>query len=673
MHQRETRKPRLYRRRRVPARPLVWLYLLLTLAVALAVTCFPAVARAADTGDEPEGLMLRDGDTWVPSLAMDTRVDMQVRGLLAEVTIRQTYTNDSREWREGRYLLPLPENAAVGGLTLRIGERLIEGEIREKEEAQAAYTAAAAAGQRASLVEQNRPNLFQTAVANIGPGETVAIEVRYWQPVTYADGVFSLGLPLTLTPRYTPLWEGLQARSDLPKSVGPAGPPTTSGLPPTVELTATIEAGLPLQSVASPSHAVTVAQEDAVYRVTLANLVEGSDRDFILRWEPVASAAPRSAVFVDRIGGEDFALLMLVPPTLPQAPLPRELVLVIDNSGSMMGASMQQAIEGADRALARLRPGDRFNVIRFDDTLESLFPQAVAAEPGNVARARAFVRSLAANGGTEMLPALELAFADAAPAGFLRQVVLVTDAAIDNEDELLRLIDSGRGESRLFPVGIGSAPNGHFLRKAAEAGRGTQTLIRDVNEVTERMDALLAKLDRPAMRDIQLDWPANAEAYPARVPDLYAGEALQVVARLDRLDGTVTVRGLRPQPWVRQVRLGGAATVTSPGVGRLWARARIDTLEDAVRRGGDVVALKPQIVDTALRHGLVSTYTSLVAIDRTPARPGDAALRSTEMKNSLPDGSLSFAQGSLGWLRELLLALVLVSIGLALALTRGTP
>lgn len=675
MHARETRKPRLFRPRPAPVQPLIWLYLVATLVLALVFACAPASAGEFDPEPEPEGLMMRIGDEWVATLAMDTTVDMQVHGLLAEVTVRQTYRNDASEWREGRYLLPLPENGAVGALTLRVGERLIVGEIREKAQAEAIYAAAAASGQRASLVSQNRPNLFQTAVANIGPGEEIEIEVRYWQPVAFRDGVFSLHLPLTLTPRY----EGGESRFAMQAMANRAESlPTVAGaqdrgsaLPPSVALTIEIMPGLPLKSVTSPSHAVTVSAEGGTYRATLAHLVDASDRDFILRWEPVPSRAPRSAVFTDTVDGESFAMLMLVPPTLPVAPLPRELILVIDNSGSMSGASMTQAIEAADRALSRLRPGDRFNVVRFDDSFDLLFPEAVAAEPGNVARARSFVRSLRAEGGTEMLPALRAALAGQAPAGYLRQVVLATDAAIGNEDELLRMIETERGESRLFPVGIGSAPNGHFLRKAAEAGRGTQTLVRDVQEVAEVMDALLARLDRPAMRDITLAWPGAAEMHPARVPDLYEGEALQVVARVDRLQGAVTVSGLRPQPWSRQLPLAGSSAAPAPGIGRLWARARIDTLEDGLRRSGNDEEFRPAIVETALRHGLVSRFTSLVAVDKTPARPRDEAMGSTRLMNATPEGSLQFAQGSMGWLRELVLALVLALSALLLMRARG--
>ncbi len=669
MTERETRKPRFYLSLRTAGWTRRWL-------AGLLLSLLPLLALA---GEDPEGLQLHQDGEWVATLAMDTSVHMQVHGLLAEVAVRQTYRNDSSQWREGRYLLPLPENAAVGGLTLRIGERLIEGEIREKEDAKAVYEAAAAAGQRASLVSQNRPNLFQTAVANIGPGEEIEIEVRYWQPVAYRDGVFSLGLPLTLTPRYLPAPSPEASLARLASSMGaPEALPAVAGsvdlgpaAGPTFALVAEIDAGLPLRRIESPTHAVTVFGHEGRHRVELTELVEASDRDFALEWEPEPSKAPRSAVFLDRVAGEDYALLMLVPPTLPTTPLPRELILVIDNSGSMSGASMAQAIEAADRALARLRPGDRFNVIRFDDDFDLLFADAVPAQPGNVARARAYVRSLRAEGGTEMLPALVAAFAGHAPEGYLRQVVLATDAAIGNEDQLLRLIESGRGKSRLFPVGIGSAPNGHFLRKAAELGRGTGVVVRDVNEVAEKMDGLLARLDSPAMRDIQVDWPGSAEAYPARIPDLYAGEAVQVVARLDRIDGTATVRGLAPQPWARRLALASEKSVPASGVARLWGRARIDALEDQLRRGGDIESLRPAIVDVALRHGLVSSYTSLVAVDKTPARPADEALGSTQLANATPAGSLAFAQGSTGWQRDLFLAAVLLLGSLLLLRVRS--
>lgn len=666
MHTRETEKPRWFSRNRRPP-----------LKLALLCLGLSAFAHAQDPGPrDDEGLQWRDGEHWKAGLVMDTAVDMRIHGLIADVRVRQIYRNDTSTWQEGRYLLPLPDNAAVDALTVHVGERVIEGEIREKAQARALYEAAASNGQRASLVEQNRPNLFRTAIANIAPNEEVEIELHYWQPVTFADGEFSLALPLTLTPRYTP-GNGCArcevAAESLPSTKASRMPHWS--LPPSVSVRAVIEPGLPLERVQSRSHTVTVLAQDDTYRVELANLAERSDRDFVLSWRPTPSRTPRSAVFTEQIDGDTYAQVMLVPPTVPAAPLPRELILVIDNSGSMSGTSMDQAKQAVDQALARLRPGDRFNVIRFDDTFERLFPQSVAAEPGAVAQARMFVRGLQADGGTEMLPALRDAFAGAAPQGWLRQVVLATDAAVGNEEDLLALIESQRGQARLFPVGIGNAPNGYFLRKAAELGRGSPVVIRDITEVAERMDALLARLDRPAMRDIRIDWPGQAESYPARIPDLYQGEALQVVAKLEAAQlgsnadsQSITVSGLNPQPWLRRLSLHGDSVRSAAGVGRVWARGKIDALEDQLRRGGDEPAVQATVLETALRHQLVSRYTSLVAIERSPARPTGEPLDSTRVMNDGSDQDLMLAQGSTGWLLQLLLA---GALGL-LALTFGS-
>lgn len=670
MHTRETEKPRWFSRNRRPPLKLALLCLCLGLS---------AFAHAQDPGPrDEEGLQWRDGEQWKAGLVMDTAVDMRIHGLIADVRVRQIYRNDSSTWQEGRYLLPLPDNAAVDTLTVHVGERVIEGEIRENAQARALYEAAASNGQRASLVEQNRPNLFRTAIANIAPNEEVEIELHYWQPVTFADGEFSLALPLTLTPRYTP-GSGCErcdvSAESLPSTKASRVPHWS--LPPAVSVRAVIEPGLPLDTVESSSHTVTVMAEGDTYRVELASLAERSDRDFVLRWQPTPSRTPRSAVFTEQIDGDTYAQVMLVPPTVPAAPLPRELILVIDNSGSMSGTSMDQAKQAADQALARLRPGDRFNVIRFDDTFERLFPQSVAAEPGAVAQARMFVRGLQADGGTEMLPALRDAFAGAAPEGWLRQVVLATDAAVGNEEDLLALIESQRGQARLFPVGIGNAPNGYFLRKAAELGRGSPVVIRDINEVAVRMDALLARLDRPAMRDIRIDWPGQAESYPARIPDLYQGEALQVVAKLEAVrlggdaDGSITVSGLGLQPWLRRLPLHGGSVRSAAGVGRVWARGKIDDLEDHLRRGGDDPTVQATLLETALRHQLVSRYTSLVAIERSQARPTGEPLDSTRVMNDGRDEDLMLAQGSTGWLLQLLLASALALLALALGQHRS--
>jgi Ca-activated chloride channel family protein len=401
-------------------------------------------------------------------------------------------------------------------------------------------------------------------------------------------------------------------------------------------------------------------------RVQLADLVELADRDFELRWQPLASQVPQRAVFSEEVDGEHYALLMLLPPTLPVRALPREVILVIDTSGSMSGSAIEQATAALDAALLTLGPDDRFNVIRFSDTTERLFPESMPASIDMVTRARRHVASLQADGGTEMAPALLMAFEGTAPTGMVRQVVLATDAAISNEAALLTMIDQRRGDSRLFPIGIGSAPNGHFIRKAAEIGRGTQVLIRDIAEVAGRMGALFSRIERPLLREIDVQWPDAIDIYPPRLPDLYHGEPLLVIARLPVLQGEMAIVGqTRGQPWRSTLRLDPLHVIAAEGVGRLWARARIEALEDAMREGLDATEGREQIVEAALQHGLASRYTSLVAVEQAPSRPEDEALASTDIANAAPADALAMAQGSSSARSKLGLAITLALMATA--------
>lgn len=660
MPDRQTRKPHLYDSAARRARRLLGFAAMLAgLALAL-----KAQAQAPD-----EGLLLRGPQgEWTAAVALESRVEIRVRGLLVEAVVTQRFINDSDQWIEGRYLLPLPEDAAVDSLRLRVGTRLIEGEIQEKAQARATYERAAAAGQRTALVEASRPNLFRTQVANIGPGEAVQVEIGYRHAARFADGAFSLRLPLTFVPRYP----GSGSR-DIAEAQPAAikAQRDKQALPPTLALRVELDAGLPLALVESPTHPVSVRARGARHEVELADLVVLPEHDFELRWTPEPSAIPRSALFTEQVDGEHFALLMLLPPTQQVAPLPRELILVIDHSGSMHGAPMAQAIAALDQALAALRPGDRFNVVRFNHSAESVFPQAVAALPPEVEKARRFVRGLRAEGGTEIGGALTLSLAGAAPPGYVRQVVLATDAGIGNEQALFAQIERELGQARLFPLGIGSAPNSHFLRKAAELGRGSWVLVRDLSEVREGMDRLFARLDRPAMTGLKAEWPVFAESYPERLPDLYADEPLMLVARLPQLGGDLKLSGSGGRaPWQEWLSLKSAGE-PGGGVARLWARARLEALDDSLRAGADAEQVRRDSLEVALRFGLVSRYTSLVAVERAPARPAGLPMDSVRVANAEPAQQLALAQGSTPARSLLGIALVLGLLALALRPGRG--
>lgn len=665
-----TEKPRLFRGFS-PRRGFRFFVVLTALLV------FAGLAQAATDG----GLELRPagGGEWQSAATLDSSVHFQINGLLAEVEIRQQFRNDSDQWLEGRYLLPMPEDSAVHDLRIETGGRIIVGEIQEKQQARETYRAAAESGQRAALVEQNRPNLFRTQVANVGPGDTVDVVVSYWQPVRYADGKFSLVLPLTFTPKYAD--GGCGASSGVCDEAAQSLPASTmrevaTGLQPTVTINIDLDPGLPIASLDSPSHALSVNRQGQHYQAHLTDLVVDSDRDFVLEWTPAAKAEAQAAVFSETVDGEHYALLMLMPPTQAVEALPRELIILIDTSGSMTGTSIEQARDAVQQALDHLRPGDYFNLIRFESRTEALFGNSQPADADHIDVARQWVDGLEADGGTELAPALSRAFQQQPVSGLLRQVVLVTDAGIGNERQLLEQIDSERGDARLFPVGIGSAPNGYFLREAARIGRGSEVVIRAIEDVNKGMGTLFNKLDRPSLRDLDVNWPAGAEAYPERLPDLYAGEPLMAVARLPQLDGEVKASGLgKSLNWSDSLSLSPAINGggNDAGVGRLWARSRIASLEDSLRQGADESKVREQVIDVALRHHLVSSYTSLVAVDRTPVRPESEDMASVRFQNATPDGQLAFAHGGTGARSRLSLAICLLLLGLAVAKARRLP
>ncbi|MES1148185.1 MAG: VWA domain-containing protein, partial [Bradyrhizobium guangdongense] len=309
-------------------------------------------------------------------------------------------------------------------------------------------------------------------------------------------------------------------------------------------ITVRLQAGFALGEVRSHHHAVTTDSPDATTRIVkLADGTVPADRDFELTWKPAAEKAPSVGLFREHVGDADYLLAFVTPPTLDQAasrPLPREVVFVIDNSGSMGGTSIVQAKASLLYALGRLQPNDHFNVIRFDDTMDVLFTTSAPADADHVREATSFVSALQARGGTEMVPAMRAALADKlGDTNMVRQVVFLTDGAIGNEQQLFETITAMRGRSRIFMVGIGSAPNTYLMTRASELGRGAFTHIGSVEQVEERMRGLFAKLENPAVTGLSVKFSeAQADVTPAIVPDVYRDEPLVLAAKLDKLTGS---------------------------------------------------------------------------------------------------------------------------------------
>jgi Ca-activated chloride channel family protein len=371
-----------------------------------------------------------------------------------------------------------------------------------------------------------------------------------------------------------------------------------------------------------------------------------------------------------------YALLMVMPPAAAAEGLPREMIIVVDHSGSMAGASIEQARAALKLALAGLRPTDRFNVIHFNHRTGGLFQEARAASAGNLALAERYVDGLRADGGTEMLPALERALDGGEHPGWLRQVIFLTDGSVGNEERLFQAIRERLGDSRLFTVGIGSAPNSHFMREAARAGRGTFTYVGSPTEVRQKMTELFGKLQSPALADLALELPGagEAEILPAPIPDLYAGEPVVVALRTKTPPTRAVLRGrLGGTPWESEVPLHDATA--GSGLAAHWARAMITALLDARRAGAAPDDVRHAVIDLALRHHLVSAYTSLVAVDVTPARPDGTPLASHALETNLPHGwqyeaVFGAGQGATSAPLHLTLGLAALLLAAALALAR---
>jgi Ca-activated chloride channel family protein len=605
-------------------------------------------------------LLKSEGERYVEAPLVGTDIDLAVSGPTARARVTQIFHNPTDGYVEAVYVYPLPEGGAVDTLKMVIGERIVVADIKDRQTARQLYEEAKAQGRKTALMEQERPNIFTNSVANIGPGETVVIQIEYQEPVRQSGAEFSLRAPLVVAPRYNPVpivqtvelgrngsgWGNVSDPvPDRDRIEPPVLDPRLHAPVNPISITVRLSAGFALGEVKSQHHAVnieTVADDTRV--IKLAEGPVPADRDFELTWKPAAGEAPSVGLFRETLAGADYLLAFVTPPAVAptaEETRPREIVFVIDNSGSMGGTSIVQAKASLIYALGRLKPVDRFNVVRFDDTLDVLFGDLLPADAATVARAKSFVDALQARGGTEMVPAMKAALADSRgnDANTLRQVVFLTDGEIGNEQQLFDTITAMRGRSRIFMVGIGSAPNSYLMTRAAELGRGTFTHIGSVDQVQERMRTLFDKLESPVVTNLTATFSSGgADVTPVVLPDLYRGEPVALTARVGTLAGTLEVKGLiGDRPWVVTLPLANAAE--GRGLSKLWARRKIADAEVArTLRSISSEEADKRILTLALDHHLVTRLTSLVAVDKTPSRPEGARLTRAEIPLNLPAG-----------------------------------
>ncbi|WP_371195682.1 marine proteobacterial sortase target protein [Glaciecola sp. SC05] len=607
---------------------------------------------------------------FAPLLA--SKFDVSVTGNIVRTKVTQTFRNESEEWQNGVYVFPLPADAAVDAMLMQIDERKIEGKIQEKAKAEAAFEAAKLAGKSASLVSQLRPNMFVNKIANVAPNANIIVTIEYQQmlhvqaKVTTRNSQYELRIPSAITPRYTPS-EGV-SESALNEADHAAQP---SGSKLSIEVA--INMGVALSDISSEHHLVHIeAPTDAEqkYRVFLdeENVI---NKEFVLTWQMKEQAKPIAAHLSQNSGGYQYGLIQIIPPAADAMPVARDLTFILDTSGSMVGEAIEQAKMALTTAIAELQDNDTFNVIEFNSGAQNLWSSAQVANSANKAIASQFVNSLQASGGTEIAEALHLAFslnntAQAAPTESkpLQQILFITDGSVSNEAQLLKLISNNLQEQRLFTIGIGSAPNTYFMSEAAIAGRGTFTLIGDISQVNVKMSELLAKIKRPALSDVQVKMnaayrTAELEIYPSKVPDIYSGEPITLVYRVAQHNvdaqtmqspnftlqaqwhAAAQTNQQRPMLW--QSQLPTKSSNSSGGIAKHWAYNKIQQLTRDLHTtdaaGEDYLALQQftqrSITDTALKHHLVSEFTSLIAIDEQQSRPSPEFLAMLAQKKQV--------------------------------------
>ncbi|MCA9718997.1 MAG: AgmX/PglI C-terminal domain-containing protein, partial [Myxococcales bacterium] len=628
----------------------------------------------ADAPLEQGLLRVKRGDQWMGLPLQGTSFDTRVLGTLAETTVTQTFKNTYDVPIEAVYAFPLPEDGAVDDYWFHVGARHIHGVMKKREEARKLYEDAKQQGKSAALLEQERPNIFTQSVANIAPGETVEVEMHLVHPLHQEDGRYALSLPTVVGPRFIPGaptgtragggrlldTDAVPDASRITPPVMPKGQVTCAP----ITIAVGIEAGMPVHSVASQYHRVATARAGDRLHVELARDGELPNRDFVLSWS-LAGDAPQAAMITETRpsarGGKDddgYFTLTIQPPRLPPPPdklRPRELIFVVDNSGSMHGTPINTAKATVHKALDTLGPSDSFQIIRFSESASALGAGPLASTPDNVARGKRYIDDMHGTGGTQMIEGIKAALgmpknteikrADES----MRVVLFLTDGYIGNEVQIFSEIEQRLGETRLFSLGVGSSVNRYLLDGMAAVGRGAVTYMGPGEQPDAIVDRFYERIAHPVLTDISIDWGEVEiqEVYPQRVPDLFSGQPVVVYGRFKggAPEGAVALNGrLGGERVSIPLALDPADTVEGDGVASMWARKKIDAINGypsslGHRDDAEATAKRERaIVDVALEYRVMSEFTSFVAVDEQRITNPDGTVRVVQQPVDVPVG-----------------------------------
>jgi Ca-activated chloride channel family protein len=592
-----------------------------------------------------------------------TEVDTQIAGNLARVAVIQHFENPLTTALEAIYTFPLPDEAAVDEMEIRIGDRLIRGNIKKRQEALQIYEQAKQQGRTAGLLEQERDNIFTQSLANIQPGEKIEVTICYTHSLKFERGSYEFVLPMVVGPRYipgTPIEEAAQTRGTAPAPMTlnqdtdlvPDGSHLNAPVLPLavrsghdISVVVEIDAGVDIGTVVSPSHQIHIERQGRITQVKLTNHDTIPNKDLILRYQ-IAGENTQSTVLTqaDDRGGH-FAIFLI--PALqyrPEQLVPKEVVFLIDTSGSQMGDPLCKCQELMRRFIQGLNPLDTFNIVDFSNTTRQLSPVPLPNTPSNQARAIRYVDQLNAGGGTELLRGIRAVLnLPQVDTGRLRSIVLLTDGYIGDENRVLaevqRYLQPG---DRLYSFGAGSSVNRFLLNRIAEMGRGMARIIHPKESTEEVADAFFRQINNPVLTNLQLRWEGTGALpviYPSPLPDLFAEQPLVLIGRKpDRSAGRLHLTGdLAGRQRYSQTFAVEFAEAGNPAIAQLWGRARIkDFMNQMV--SGDTKAGVEAVMDTALTYQLLSQYTAFVAVDSAVRVDPAAGFVSVQMPVEMPEG-----------------------------------
>lgn len=589
--------------------------------------------------------------TLIPVPLSHTEVEANVDGYIATVDVTQQFQNPYESKIEATYVFPLPHSAAVNEFVMTVGDRKIRGIIREREKAEKIYETAKNQGYVASLMTQERANIFTQKVANIEPGKQIDIHIRYFNTLQYDDGAYEFVFPMVVGPRYNPpgTTDGVGAVAR--NANGSSGQKTeVAYLAPTersghdISLSLNINAGVNIEEIQCVNHDIEQKPVASTQRrVTLSAKDSIPNKDFVLRYK-VAGDQIKTAILTHEDNQGKYFTMMLYPPAdLQQVERsPMEMVFVLDCSGSMRGKPLGQVKNAIAHALQTLTPRDTFQIIQFSSDSSQLGAEPVIANEQNIQAGLKYLYSLNGGGGTQMIEGIKAALDFPHDEGRFRLVSFMTDGAIGNDPIVLQTLSKKLGASRVFSFGVGSSPNRLLMDRMAILGKGAVAYLSLNDDAADIMDRFNKRISHPAMTDLQIDWGTMdvADVYPQRLPDLIVGRPVVVTGRFKGKPGTVKVHGrVAMQPATFEVEGDTQdASKRHPGVAAVWARLKIKDMMNTVSRSPQAFEeIKGSVTRTALAYNLMSSFTAFVAVDSMSQTKGELGT-TVAVPVTVPDG-----------------------------------